>query len=843
MRRLFFLLVLAIPGWLFAQHPYLENIAPVIPAASAFGTSLEVEQFELFEIGADLKVSFRNQVETFLSASDSTDPVTRQPIYDFANPAPGLNPYDPAQMDLFAEFNSPSGETYPVNGFYYQNFQTMPDTSGWLSMPTPHPWRIRFAPVETGNWTFRVGFRHQSGTREWMAPQSFTCIPNQRNHPGFVEIGPSGYYLQFSESGELFMPYGLNLNTNALLPNGMHIGPGYDTYPYLTERMDSLRREGANLVRLRIAPIGFGFEWERLGNYHPRQYLSWELDRIVDYAQANGVYILLTGIFEGGECKPNRIDWSAGTRHHPYSWFEDSLLWLDESVQNTGTYANRPYYGNPYNKNLFGQESDADYDLDPFWESEEVMHYAKNRVRYTVARWGWAPAIADLTVSSEFEAFEQETFRDDASEIWFEEVYPKWFPWLMELTDYLAELDHFHLVGNSQGSDVISFQNADSSYSYFDIGDEFWEQEANQIVHVNPYGSWPNRNHIFTNRVRQQRRHRQPIWWAETGLSYMCPDGIRRCILEDRASFHNNLWAMSLSGAVPPCHFWGERIFAYQLVHQYRPLVAYFAGEDLHQRLYQPVIHHFHPRFIDWNSSPEDREYVAVNDTTLVECFALRSVDDQRILGWLHNRTVNWVNFPAFASDLKFEREGHYAHFDYDAPVPPENYVPAYRPAVSPTVTISRLPRNHRYEFQLWSTVGNGGLIETREVKTDRKGQLILEFPNLTGALDSSGYYDPGAFAFKLHSLEAETPDLLQWMNLSPNPGSEGFVIQLFLYEAQETELAVFDALGKRVREFSLGSVQQFEMEVPMDGVAPGIYWVRASTGSDSWVRKWVKVR
>lgn len=843
MQRLILFFFLTLPGWHFAQHPIIEELVPVIPAAPDFGSSLEVEQFELLEIGVTMKTFLQHEVATFLSASDSIDPITRQPIYGHPNTIPGMNPYDPAQLDLFAEFTSPSGQIFPVNGFYYQSFQPQPDTTGWIALPTQHPWRIRFAPTETGNWTFRIGISLDSGARLWMNDRSFTCIPNQRNNPGFVEVSSSGYYLQFTQSGELFMPYGLNLGTDALLPNGMHIGPNYDIYPFLTERMDSLRQEGANLMRLRIAPIGFGFEWERLGNYHPRQYLSWELDRIVDYAQAHGVYILLTGVFEGMECKPSRVDWSAGNRHHPYSWYEDSLLWLDESSGNTGHYANRAYYGNPYNKYLFGQTSDSEYDLDPFWESDEVMHYAKNRVRYTVARWGWATAIADITVSSEFETFEKQALRDDAAEIWFEEVYPQWFPWLMELTDYLAELDHFHLVGNSQGTDVLQFQNADSSYSYFDIGDEFWEQRSNQIIHVNPYGSWPDRNHFFTSRVRKQRRHRKPIWWAETGLSYPCPDAGRLCILEDRVSFHNNLWAMSMSGAVPPCHFWGERIYAFKLVHLYRPLVEFFSGEDLHQRLYQPVIQHWHPRFIDWISSGEEREYVIVNDTNLLECFALRSVDDQRILGFLHNRTVNWANFPAFASDLKYEREGHYAHFDYDAPVPPEDYVPSYQPAHSPTVTISNLPKRHRYEFQLWSTVGDGGILEASQLETDRKGVLKIEFPSLTGALDSNGHYDPGAYAFKLNSLEASQPHLIQSFELSPNPGLEGFQLYLVLHEELGVEVSVFDSRGKLIRELSLGEVQRIEREVQMEDVAPGVYWVRARSGANSWTRKWVKLR
>ena len=845
MRHVIFLLLICFPMLVWGQlnHPFLEETLPLTPALGTWAADLEVEEYELLEVGVRLDAALQLRADSFIDASMMVDPVSHQPVYDVLGSEPGLNPYDPAEMDLFAEFTSPEGKSYRVNGFYYQEFENRADTSGWDALPTDFKWRLRFAPVGVGDWTVRFGYRDQGGDEIWTGGFGFACVANQRGNPGFVEIGPSGYYLQFSGTQELFMPYGINIGTAAKLPNGMHVGPNYDTYWYFKERMDSLRREGANLMRLRIAPIQYGFEWERLGNYHPRQNLSWQLDQIVSYAQETGIYILMTGIFEGMEAKPSRVNWSAGNRHHPYSWYEDSLLWLDESVGNVGDYANRAYYGNPYNKYLIGQSSDEEYDLDPFWDSPEVMRYARNRVRYAVARWGWSPAVADLTVSSEWETFEKPEFQDDAAEIWFAEVYPKWFPWLISLTEYLDELDHFHLVGNSQGTDVLSVQKADSSFAYYDFGDDFWAPDVNMVVHVNPYGSWPYRNYWFTKRVQRQRRHHKPIWWAETGLSYKCEDVERLCILEDRVSFHNNLWAMSMSGAVPPCHFWGERIFAYQLFHIYRPLVEFFEGEDLHERLYEPALQHYHPLFLDWNSSPEDREYVAVNDTNLVECFALRAVDDQRILGWVHNRTVDWVNFPAYGNDLKFPRAGHYAHFDYDPPVPPTDYVPEYRPAVAPTVTISGLPKQHRYELELWATVGEGGMIEMREVSTDKKGQLVLAFPDLTGALDSSGYYDPGAFAFKLNSLEETVPELLQSFEVFPNPGGDELGIHLFLYEEAPVEVAVYDSRGRLVRQVELGLVQRAAGRVDTRGLAPGIYWVRASTGEYSWTRKWICLR
>ena len=49
-----------------------------------------------------------------------------------------VNPFDPDEIDIQAEFISPSGKKWKINGFYDFSMSTL--------------WKVRFSPDETGKW-------------------------------------------------------------------------------------------------------------------------------------------------------------------------------------------------------------------------------------------------------------------------------------------------------------------------------------------------------------------------------------------------------------------------------------------------------------------------------------------------------------------------------------------------------------------------------------------------------------------------------------------------------------------------------------------------------------------
>lgn len=81
------------------------------------------------------------------------------------------SPYDPADIDLYAVFISPSGKKIRINGFYdnYRNADK---------------WKIRFSPAETGEYTYRVYIKDGSAMGE-SGSSSFLAVDSE--HHGWIK--------------------------------------------------------------------------------------------------------------------------------------------------------------------------------------------------------------------------------------------------------------------------------------------------------------------------------------------------------------------------------------------------------------------------------------------------------------------------------------------------------------------------------------------------------------------------------------------------------------------------------------------------------------------------------
>ena len=77
------------------------------------------------------------------------------------------NPFDPGQIDLRAEFVSPAGKRTVIPGFFYQayrNRREADDKQRPLLDGVGKPcWKVRFAPTETGTYTYTLTLRNRFG--------------------------------------------------------------------------------------------------------------------------------------------------------------------------------------------------------------------------------------------------------------------------------------------------------------------------------------------------------------------------------------------------------------------------------------------------------------------------------------------------------------------------------------------------------------------------------------------------------------------------------------------------------------------------------------------------------
>ncbi|PWW07445.1 uncharacterized protein DUF5060 [Paenibacillus cellulosilyticus] len=123
------------------------------------------------------------------------------------------NPYDPAEVDLSATFQSPTGAEWPINGFY--------DGSDW---------RIRFSPSETGDWSYNISLKDSAGSST-LDGGKFAVTAS--DHHGWIEVSKTNKrFLQYNDGTSFFgvgvaYPWGINETMLDVLVNN---GVNYITY-------------------------------------------------------------------------------------------------------------------------------------------------------------------------------------------------------------------------------------------------------------------------------------------------------------------------------------------------------------------------------------------------------------------------------------------------------------------------------------------------------------------------------------------------------------------------------------------------------------------------------------
>ena len=238
-----------------------------------------------------------------------------------------VNPFDPEQLDLWAEFTSSSGKTRRVWGFY--------NPSGWDSL-----WMVRFAPTETGTWRYVVKVKDRTGSAE-SPERSFSATPS--THHGFVTIAPNGRYLKHSD-GTSF--YGVGLWYN-------------DAYEQFNQGritaagLDELKKRGANFISFFPTPLEtFG---SGLGRYDENR--CGRMDQLFQWCEERDMH----------------ISWNL--------WFHS---YLSEAVWGGG---NARYRNNPYRlvtdaKDFFASEDAWKY-------QEKLYRYIIARWGYSRALFLW----------------------------------------------------------------------------------------------------------------------------------------------------------------------------------------------------------------------------------------------------------------------------------------------------------------------------------------------------------------------------------------------------------------------------------------------------------------------
>ncbi len=154
------------------------------------------------------------------------------------------NPFDPSEIDLQLELQSPSGRTLRVPAFYIQEYERRKISRNgrsamWMYPANSPVWKVRFAPSEAGRYRAIARLRDAQGVVESNRVDFISLNSDDRGYIRVSEKDPR--YFEFT-NGQPFFPIGQNL---AFIGEGQYVNPSV-----MPDIFEKLSRNGANFLRI-----------------------------------------------------------------------------------------------------------------------------------------------------------------------------------------------------------------------------------------------------------------------------------------------------------------------------------------------------------------------------------------------------------------------------------------------------------------------------------------------------------------------------------------------------------------------------------------------------------------
>ncbi|MFO7936916.1 MAG: DUF5060 domain-containing protein [Kiritimatiellia bacterium] len=441
------------------------------------------------------------------------------------------NPFDPEEIDVHAQVVSPSGTTNLVHGFYYHSHYRLEDELGRPVEPDGRPeWRLRFCPRTTGLHRITITAQDENGVCRKPASIEINVSLADKNAAQFIRVSSEDpRYYEFSD-GSLYYPIGHNVRsaTDARMddkfPWRFRREEGTTAYRRYFRRM---RENGENWAEVWMSAWSLGLEWtEGTGGYHGagdyHMGNAWELDRVIDLAEKNGIYINLVFNYHG------RIS-----------------SWCDPE-----------WHLHPYNKKTPGGWLKMPLE---FFSDPKAVRMQKRFIRYTQARWGWSPSVFAYELCSELNLTGHETHHKTNFE-------PCVVEWCRTLGKYIKEIDPYrHLVSVHVSNDYKFLNPEISGMKEMDFNtlDAYHNTRPEAIIPL-------------VSKTAAANTYNKPILITEFGGSPMAA-GLEHLITEQHAA----LWAgicTPLSGT--PMFWWWQIIDENDLYSRYKAVAEFMKGID-----------------------------------------------------------------------------------------------------------------------------------------------------------------------------------------------------------------------------------------------------------------------
>ena len=518
-----------------------------------------------------------------------------------------FNPYDPDVIRFVAEFSN--SNSYQRQSFYYKDFTIDVGTDIHIpSANTAYPFRIRFAPPETGTWKVKISYYLNSVLQagEFIGHFEVTASSN----PGHLVLNSpnNDYFLKFNNGTHFF---GVGQSIGYVDDHCV-----YDARPsdYATYRsyFSDLAANSGNYARIRLNPWDFDFEipdkiefytnhtknlsWY-VNNYENGQDKAWELDKVFDVAESEGIYLMMNILMDG------------------------TLIY----AASPGGYVCQDIYD--FNNNPYSTISGVS-NIGDFFTAPSSISVFKKKLQYIIARWGYSTNLAIYQLINE-------TDKIDGYDAGHQTLRQNIDTWQCSMANYIHQFYPWHLVTTSYSKDHELSYSPFYSYNCSDIN----------ILSTNNYGAEDKLVSNVYTQDRKMLRNRleavqdlcaifpsKPFLHSEIGLSD-CTQGVDACT---DIEFHKGVWSSSIY-SIGSAYWsdWGNLYFNhrenFRTLRPFMDLVinnsfdthfSFERGDDATFDIFQNVKLEWFYRVNNWGSN------------------------GSYSYGWVHNRDYNWSNAP-----------------------------------------------------------------------------------------------------------------------------------------------------------------------------------------------------
>lgn len=377
------------------------------------------------------------------------------------------NPYDYNQIKVYGVFTSPSRETNIVAiAFWYRDYNIRLDTNlatGKVKEGEPdgmelcewtgdYEYRMRFQPNEVGKWTFKVYCELENSDIYEELDGEIEVLPSEDEYKGLIRIDKSNNRTFIYEDGSTFIPIGENMGW-------WENNSSRKTYDYYVW-FENSNKNNMNVARIWMAPWGFAFHSKSFNNFDDRQNCAARLDKVIEYADQFGIYIMLTLLNHG--------QFSTG--------------------------ADPTWSSNPYNKANGGILNKPE----DFFVNQEAKEVYKSELLYIIGRYGYSDNILCWELFNEVDWTDNSSLNAINIKNWHEEMGE--FIRMNDSYNHLISTSYKTETGISFKLDIIDFA-CPHSYGYAnknicdtlpDMLDKLYKQYNKPILHAEIGIDWQN---------------------------------------------------------------------------------------------------------------------------------------------------------------------------------------------------------------------------------------------------------------------------------------------------------------------------------------------------------------